>query len=241
MGKFLFLFLVTKVAFLGAQTIDDLRFWTEEFPPYNFVENGVLKGKSTDFLAKVFQKLHAHQTISDVQVLPWARAYQLLLKTPDAVLFTMTKTPERTPLFYWVGPISRSNNVLIALKNRKLNLAGSLANSSLSFGAVRDDAGAQLLTSLGVPPSRLDLTTRADQSLKMLVAGRIDVFAFDETVAQWWMKRLGYPIADFQTVRVLARGEHYFALNKQTPLALVDLFRRAVNEVLAEKKSPQKQ
>ena len=238
MRKFLFLFFLITAVFLGAQTVDDLKFWTEEFPPYNFIENGVLKGKSADLLAKVFQKLHARQTLADVQVLPWARAYQLLLKTPDAVLFTMTKTPERTPLFYWVGPISRSNNVLIALRSRKLNLEGPLANSGLSFGAVRDDAGAQLLAALGVPASRIDLTTRADQSLKMLVSGRIDVFAFDETVARWWMQRLGYPLSEFQTVRVLARGKHYFAFNKQTPLAVVELFRRAVNEVLAEKPAP---
>jgi ABC-type amino acid transport substrate-binding protein len=239
MRKFLFLFFLTKVVFLGAQTIDDLRFWTEEFPPYNYVENGKLKGQSVELLAKVLLRLHSRQSLADVQVLPWARAYQKLLDTKNAVLFTMTKTPERAPLFYWVGPISRSKNVLIALKSRKLNLEGPLERSGLRFGAVRDDAAGQILLSEGVPASSVDLTTRADQSLKMLVAGRIDVFAFDETVAHWWMHRLGYPLSDFQTVRLLAQGEHYFALNKQTPLALVELFKRTVKEILAKEPARQ--
>ena len=65
---------------VSSQTIDDLYFITENYPPYNFEDDGKLQGISVDLLVLIFKKLKAQKTIDDIHLKPWARGYSALLK-----------------------------------------------------------------------------------------------------------------------------------------------------------------
>ena len=70
--------LVLGAGFLAAQTINDFRLMTEEYPPYNFTENGVVKGICVDVLAEVLKDMGSSKTAKDIEVLPWARGYSIV-------------------------------------------------------------------------------------------------------------------------------------------------------------------
>ena len=236
MKKRLFLVLFLGVApFLMAQKapLEKLHFLTEEFPPYNYMEKGQLAGSSPEILAALFQQLKAPQTLQEVKVLPWARAYSQLGTDPWACLFSTTKTKEREPLFQWVGPISPARNVVITLASKHLTLAPgvSLAQSNWTFGAVRDDAGEQLLIANHVPTAQISLTTNALQALEMLNSGRIDAFAYDESVIDWLARSRGWDPSRYQVTEVLETGYHYFAFNLKVPAEVIKEFQQALDHL----------
>ena len=67
-------------SFAPAQTIDDIILMSEQFPPYNFEQDGKLQGIAIDVVARILEQLHSKQRREDIQILPWSRSYQLLQK-----------------------------------------------------------------------------------------------------------------------------------------------------------------
>ena len=55
---------------------------TEEYPPLNYTENGVVTGVFVDVLAAMWNKLGIKGAASNIKVLPWARSYKLVQKVP---------------------------------------------------------------------------------------------------------------------------------------------------------------
>lgn len=234
-------FCVASIVFLGlissghAQNIDDLVLMSEEFPPYNFSRDGKLQGTSIDLMVLCLEKLHSKLGRKDIKILPWARSYHSLLTEKNTVLFAMTRTPQREHLFKWVGPISDSLNVLIAKKTSNIRIRDSKNIVQYKIGVVRDDAGEQLVVEkLGIAKDHLDIASEARFNILKLDAGRIDLFAYDENVAKWVIKQEGLNPSDFETVKVIGKGYHYFGFNRDTPDAVIRQFQNALDEIKKE-------
>lgn len=214
-----------------AQTVDDLVLMTEEFPPYNFSEKGLVQGSSVEILELLLKKMNSRLSRKDIQVLPWARSYRTLSEQKNTVLFAMTRTEERERLFKWVGPISTAKNVLIALSSRSIIIKGPEEIFNYRIGTVKNDAGEQLVLSAGADPSKIEGVSSAIQNILKLKAQRIDLIAYDENVASWLTLQEGLNPRDFETVYVLNKGQHYFGFNLQTPDALIRDMQTALNEI----------
>ncbi|MCF6248898.1 MAG: transporter substrate-binding domain-containing protein [Desulfobacula sp.] len=232
------IFLVTCLAvfilasFVNARAIDDLTIMTEQFPPYNFMENGKLQGSAIDLMALILKKINSQQTIKDIRILPWGRAYKDLQEKKNTMLFVMTRTRKRKNLFKWVGPISSSRNVLIAKKSRNIKINSDNDIKKYSVGAVRNDAGAQLVVArAGIEKEDIQIVTNAVQSIWMLEKDRIDLFAYDENVVKWLLKKEGLNQDEYESVHVLEQGHHYFAFNKETPDKLLRQIQAVLDEI----------
>lgn len=213
---------------------DDLVLMTEQFPPYNFETDDGLAGTSVDLMVEVLRKVGSRLTRKHIVLLPWARGYQTVLKKKNTVLFAMTRTDERDSLFKWVGPISRARNVLIARKDRHIRVDSPGDVLGYRIGAVRDDAGGQLvMKTTGIPYIELDIAPTPVANVWKLHLGRIDLFAYDENVTRWIVKKQGLDPDAFESVWLMAEGFHYFAFNRETPDSLIRLFQNAVDELKA--------
>ncbi|MFZ5570744.1 MAG: substrate-binding periplasmic protein [Thermodesulfobacteriota bacterium] len=218
----------------SAQTIDDLFLMSEEFPPYNFRENGETKGTSIDLMVLILQKLNSRQGRNDIHILPWARAYKYLLERPDTVLFAMTRTHEREKLFKWVGPISTARNVLIARKEKRITIHSTDDIKRFKVGAVRNDAGAQLVAwKAGTGMEAVTVLPDAIQCIQMLNRGGIDLFAYDENVMAWLINKNSLNPLDYEVVFVLEEGFHYFGFHRETPDPLIEQFQKALDDIKA--------
>lgn len=217
---------------LNAQTIDSLLLMSEEFPPYNFVQDGKLLGTSIDLMELCLQKMEVNLGKGDIQILPWSRSYKALLENRNTVLFAITRTESRENLFKWVGPISSSKNVLMAKKSNEIRLDTIEDIQQYRIGVVRDDAGEQLMNDVAhIPKEQLDIVSQAKFSVRQLNLGRIDLFAYDENVTKWILKQEGLDPADFETVYVLNEGFHYFGFHKETPDNIIQQFQNALDEI----------
>jgi len=70
----------------------ELMIISEENPPFNFIKDGIFTGSSTEVVREIMRRLNLP---GEIQVLPWARAYQLALSQPNVVLFSTARTTER--------------------------------------------------------------------------------------------------------------------------------------------------
>lgn len=134
-----------------AQDPDNILYMTENYPPYNFVENGQLKGISVDLMVLMLEKLGSKKTREDIRIFPWPRGYQGVLNRPNTSLFAMTRTEEREKLFNWVGPFYAEKIVLIARKSRQIKISSIKDLVRYKIGVVSKDVGELVLAEKKVP------------------------------------------------------------------------------------------
>jgi polar amino acid transport system substrate-binding protein len=213
----------------------DLTYITEQYPPYNFKEDGKLQGISVDLLEEVWERLGANLNKSDIRLLPWTEGYQLTLRENNTVLFTTLRIPEREQLFKWVGPVASGRDVLLAKRNKNITIAAPKDLERYRIGAIEDDVAALRLLSLGVKKEDLVLKTTSPPIIEMLKNGTIDAWAYNELAGIWLIKQSGENASDYRVAYVLGSADAYWAFNKGTPDSLVLAFQEAVDYIKGDK------
>lgn len=224
-------------AYTHAQSINDINFITENYPPYNFEDNGKLQGISIDLLLLMLNKLNAKQTLADIQLKPWARGYNDLFVVANTCLFSTVRTEEREKLFQWVGPISATSISLIARKDRRIKITSEQDIFNYKIGVVRDDVGEQLLLKAGTDSANLDPIGGVNvivQSIKKLDRGRFDLLAYDDEAAFRTIKKQGFGVNNYEIVYTLKKGELYYACNKSVSGLLIKNMQKALDELKTE-------
>ncbi len=89
---------------------------TEEWAPYNYMENNRVTGMTTEVVRAIMAL-----TGDDfpLQLLPSMRATHALQHRPKTIMYSMFRTPEREPLYKWVGPIAEEAIYPYQLSNAK--------------------------------------------------------------------------------------------------------------------------
>ena len=211
----------------------DLQVMTEENAPFNFTEGGVLKGIGVDLLAAAMREAGRTFDPAAIRVVPWARAYDTVRETPDTMLFSMARTAEREPLFAWVGPILQVQIGVLALRERRIAIASAADLASYRIATVRDGAPEQLLLAAGVPESALDRGPGIEANLRKLLAGRVDLVAFNVPGALYTLHRMGNDPAACSVVHVLKENSLHYAFNRASDPALLRDLQAALGRLRA--------
>lgn len=111
-----------------------LQLYTEEYAPVSFSRAGKAAGMATEVVEEILRR---QGQAANIQVVPWARGYQTVLRTPDSALFATIRSTEREASFQWVGPILQTHDGFYALKGSglvirtqaELAAAGQIAGS----------------------------------------------------------------------------------------------------------------
>jgi len=206
---------------------------TEQYPPFNYQEKGELKGISVDLLHKVFEEMGTPIASDRIKLLPWAKGYKSIMNDPNTMLFVMTHTEERKPLFKWVGPVAPSRVTLIARKADAIKINSIEDVKNYKVGAIREDIGEQLLLKEGVSRKAIDSSSSIQANIKKLNKGRIQLWAYAEPVAMYAIKEAGYDSADYESVYTLSESELYYALHQDFDEAMVAKFQAALDAVKA--------
>ncbi|MEM7377485.1 MAG: ABC transporter substrate-binding protein [Pseudomonadota bacterium] len=218
----------------GADGLASLKFMTEEYPPYNYAENGQLRGISVDVVVEMFARVDSGHARSSIDMLPWARGYNLTLQRGGHALFSTTRTADREELFKWVGPFVPTVVGLTAHRDRKLNVDTLEDLFQLRIGVVKDDVGQLLLKAVGFPEQRMEVVVSNDQNYRKLVAGRLDAIAYETEVTRWGLQQMNVNPDDYEVVHELKRSDLYLALHRQTPEAIVAELQGAFDSMVAD-------
>jgi len=86
---------------LGAEKITVL---TEQYYPYTYTESGrddgEIVGLATELVAAVLEEARLDYQIS---IMPWARVVRAAETTPNVLVYSMVRPPEREDQFHWTG------------------------------------------------------------------------------------------------------------------------------------------
>ena len=166
--------------------------YTEEWPPLNYLgANGEVRGFVTD---RVRALMDAAEISYDIQLIFWARANKITLTTPNTLLYTMLKTPEREDLFHWYCPIAEPQQLsLFKLTSRKeINLSELDNAKDFILGVIRGGYSSKYLLSQGFSADEnLVFVTNDDIAVKQLLNGRIDLIAQSKSALHYRLNKLG--------------------------------------------------
>ncbi|WP_339331045.1 ABC transporter substrate-binding protein [Aeromonas hydrophila] len=216
---------------LGSAMGASIQAVTEELPPYNYRDgNGQVTGLSVDMLHRMLEVSGVTLDSKGIQLLPWARAYQMAQYDPNTVIFSMIRLPEREALFHWVGPIGPRVTWMYRLAARDDVVGRQLTDLvPWRIAVVRDSALAIELAEKGL---NLVLVHDEDDKFRMLLRGRADVAPAMQMGAAYHIETLGHrysefvPMFQFQETMLF-----YFAFSRNTDEATIKLLQQAFNQM----------
>ncbi len=206
-------------------------YMTEQYPPYNYEENGEQKGISVDVLRAVWERMG--EKAAPVRFMPWARAYRDVQEKPGMVLFSMARTPAREDLFQWACPIVTARFMLYALAKNTAKMEKLDDVERYSVGVIRDD-----ITDILLKPyagrTRIEAVGDMTLNMKKLDAGRIDLVAYSEEGFPEFLRRNGRSESDYRAVFPLADIQVCYAFSRDADAAFVARFQDALAALNAE-------
>jgi polar amino acid transport system substrate-binding protein len=230
MKKF-FLIAASLVLLAGQSVLSaELTILTENLPPLNYVDNGTLVGPSVEIVKEIQKRVGSQEQI---QVYPWARAYKMALEEENVILFGMTYTKVRKDKFKWVGPLATKRDILVAKKGSGIKIKDLAdAKKAKRIGTLRDDTRGRLLERNGF--NNLEPVSDEQLNAKKLALGRIDLWAYKIPGLRTVCDLAGVDYTEFEEVYHLREIDLMIAFSKKTSDSIVQKWRDAFNEMLAD-------
>ncbi|MCD2176361.1 substrate-binding periplasmic protein [Rhizobium sp. C1] len=204
---------------------ESLHLLTEDYPPYNYEEDGVLKGIAVDLVKAVMADAGLQY---EMTLQPWARAYSLALNTPGSCVFSTVHTKERADLFEWVEPLFTTEAYLVRKSGSGIRPANLEEAKRYLIGTQLGDYTENLLKQNGF--TRIDLTSEIDLSVKKLLAGRIDLMPMAASMLAD-LQRQGLPV---EAAVILNTSLDALACNRQTDADALRRMRSSLKKLIAD-------
>ena len=203
---------------------------TEEWAPYNYEENNQLTGMATEIVRAIMTL-----TGDDFELvlLPSMRTTHVLQTRPKTIMYSLFRTPEREPLYKWVGPIVEESIHPYQLANaaQPVNSLEQLLHapqiSTRHAGLIPE-----MLQSLGF--KNLDRSAAASQQLyRMLLAGRTDIIVGDtDAGVSYYSRQLNIAPGTLRQIPIeLYRASLYIAFSRDCDDKLLAAWARALEQL----------
>lgn len=228
------LFFIFAAVSYASQTV---KIFTEEFPPFQYSENGKITGASTEIVEAVMSK---SKIAYEVKSLPWARSYSLAQETDNALIFSISRRPNREDLFKWIGIIVPSRYSVFKLKERSdINLTSMEDMKKYKIGTTIDDARESYLVGKGFSLDNFDRISGQNpnaQNYQKLKYKRIDLWPMPDAVAFHIAKsdgdepnkviERGLPLTE------ISKGGYYIAASLKTSDEIVTKIKSELDEFI---------
>lgn len=206
---------------------------TLQYPPYEYDDNGVVKGIAVDIVKEGFKRIGYEVNVT---IYPWARALEIIKNGEADGIFTAYKTPERETFAEYSKEILMPQTVsLFVLKDSGIKFERDLIEmSKYTFGTVREVSYGEKFDAL-VKDGKLTVeeTNNGEENMLKLLNGRVDILVSNRYGALWILRRSGEIDAVKELTPVIQSVPSYIAFSKARKLS--DL-RDEFDEILLEMK-----
>jgi polar amino acid transport system substrate-binding protein len=218
-----------------AKEIEAFKFLTENYPPFNYEEEGMVYGVSADILHGLFAKMNVNASDVSLEIDEWEKVYQKTLSESNSMLFSVVRIPEREHLFKWVGPIAPQKDVIIALTSQQIAINNPADLATHTIGVIAGYSNIAQLTNLGVPQSMLIAVHSIETLYNGLTSGLFDCIAYSEIGHNLVVGSLGYEQEDFDIAYAIQVTQLYFALNINTSDELIEYMQSVLDNFKMDK------
>ncbi|WP_319580626.1 cache domain-containing protein [uncultured Methanospirillum sp.] len=192
----------------------DLLILTEEFPPYNYMDNGTLKGISVDFVESAFSHMGIDIPRDSIKILPWAEGYNTTLTRNNTLLFSTGRIPQREDQFVWAGPIISDTKVLWGISTNDSPQIPDI--QSYRIVAIRNDSGISMAEHAGATPDQIIEVSSPEEAIMMVENGTADAWSYGELSGQSMITKYADDPKSFSSIMKIGAIDEYFAFNKNT-------------------------
>jgi polar amino acid transport system substrate-binding protein len=220
---------VTALPWAAYATAAQLHFYTEELPPINFSRGGKATGLATEIVEEIMRRTGMQ---APIEVIPWPRAYKYATSGPNVVLFSTAYTPEREKLFKWVGPIALTTSYIYRKRGGMRIENIEQARKAERILVYRESYLEQMLRGLGF--SNLYIVTSPVEAMRMLVAGRAPLMAYEDIPFAATAEVEGLNISDIEPAFILRQSFLYIAFSRDTPDDVVARWQKALDAMKAD-------
>ena len=223
---------------LAAGQKADLSVLSTNYKPYNYQNN---KQEADGHATKMVQALigeisrSSSLSVSDIEFMPWARTYHVAETTPNTLIFSIARTPERETKFNWIGKLLPMPVYLYKNAQRKdVVFESSRSNDVWTVAGVNNGAPTNCIEAMGYRV--VHKSANYNVQLKMLLKGRVDLMVFDSISFTHEVKRLGYSIQQFEPFLYLPQCSYdlYVALNRKSSSNVVEAVQAAWQKITSE-------
>ncbi len=185
-----------------------LRLLTSEKMPFNYLEAQQIRGISIDMLQLLFDGVLPSQ----VELMPWPRAYETALQQKNVLLFTMGKTAGREALgFTFIGPVSRRYHSVYAVRQDlpPIHSLADIKKHRLVVAGLRAGWLSEQLKAAGI---RIETVGSYRQGMEMLQKDRAQLWLSTDLEEQVLQSQQSEAPA-LRPVWQLMCSQNYFALS----------------------------
>jgi len=146
---------------------------TEVFNPFQTQQSdGQISGWSTDIVRQVLQSTNIDY---EINVLPWARAYQTVMYQPETLIFSFLRTKDRKDNFNWLIPLCTVEIAFYTIKsNHKISINNLAEAKTYRIGVERDQAKKEFLVKHGLTKNIIEVDNN-QQLREMMKYQRVDI------------------------------------------------------------------
>lgn len=206
-----------------------LKIITENWPPYNYEENGEIIGFSTEIVQAILKELKQNHQI---QLLPGARGEKLLNEENHVMHFSVFRSSEREKRYKWIGPISKDVIYFYKKKGNLLDIQTlddakkvkrvACRHKGLVFSVLRKEGF-----------TNLDLTTKPDRIIRKVAMGIVDLSVSETPLGvKYWLKKSNLPEDTLEQTPVkLVELPLYIACTKDIPDTVIKQWQAALERI----------
>jgi|GEM_PF-1002444 len=215
----------------GIAFAQELRLITSPWPPSNYLDEA---GRPTGLSVAIVEALKQQLGVSTpIEVIPWARGYTIAQSDPNILLFTAAKTPERVKMgFEFIAPAIMWTHGLLARQGSTLSVddLDDVRRQGLTVVGVRGSWQVKLLQDADI--QTVEVEDHAS-SVRMLMAGRVDLWITSNLQASIVLKEAGVSATAARSIYTIQKSASYLMVSKGTDPELVARWRAAYEELKA--------
>lgn len=189
-------FCISAMAIITSTTYgeDNILIVTENWPPVNYLEEEKLTRFSTEIVEKILEIIDKDY---EIRLYPSMRSSHLLNNRPKTIMFSLFRTPEREPLYKWIGPLIDASIYFYKRKGDRREITSLDDIKKVDTIACRH---AGLIPSLLLRKGFTNLDMTATTSLpiyRKLLIGRCDIAVSDiDLGVRYHLKSLNLKLDD---------------------------------------------
>jgi len=227
------IFLVSSHS-MAAPVTKEMTFFTEEYPPFNYLENGVPSGLSVDLLKTAFERAGITIKDEDINLMAWSDAYRMVQENNNTGIFSIVRTPEREQLFRWAGPLMQCPLVFFA-ENRSLKTERP-DNKDLRAVVIKDDIGFYKGLESGIPEEKIFQVTTPAEAIQRLVDETSDVWIYGQYPGESIIQTIAEDPDSFFILDDLGNFSYYIAFNLNSDPEIIESFQAELDAMKKDRK-----
>ncbi|MDP4536148.1 ABC transporter substrate-binding protein [Alkalimonas collagenimarina] len=207
----------------------ELLFLTEHSPPGQYLDqSGQVAGVTVELIQQLKQRVGQSGSI---ELLPWARAFEIANTHPSIALFETARTTEREKLFQWVGPLKYVQTSLYGRADRFEHHDKNVRlNPNLIACEYRSSLHVSRLQQYGFEEGRnLVLTLSHGDCFQMLILERVDLIVLhDAAVTERQQQLQASNQTDLVKLQPIREVELYLAFSRDISSEQVAIWQQAL-------------